>query len=206
MDDEARREKQRDATRRYREKLKAAGKPLRPPLTDQERERQREYVRQKRAEAAANGEVIPADTWHLRNPEKHRERVRNYRAKHVERMREVGRADQLRRRSTPWGQITNRLWPLLHDGVWRRSDRKTKYTAALGYSWADLRAHLEAKFEAGMSWDNWGTVWEIDHIKPLSLFQYTSLEDPLFREAWALSNLRPLLAHLNASKGNKHSP
>jgi hypothetical protein len=74
------------------------------------------------------------------------------------------------------------------------------------YLWSDLRAHLEVQFVGGMTWDNWGTVWEVDHIKPLSLFQYTNLEDPLFREAWALSNLRPLLAHLNASKGKKHSP
>lgn len=54
-----------------------------------------------------------------------------------------------------------------------------------------------------MTWDNWGDVWELDHIKPLSLFKYTSLDDPLFREAWALSNLRPLWREANASKGKK---
>lgn len=54
-----------------------------------------------------------------------------------------------------------------------------------------------------MTWETWGAVWEIDHIKPLSHFRYESISDPLFRECWALNNLRPLLRAENASKFTK---
>lgn len=89
----------------------------------------------------------------------------------------------------------------MHGCVRRNSGNASKYTAALGYLWSALRAHLEARFEPGMTWENWGDVWELDHIKPLSSFLYTSLDDPLFRKAWALNNLRPLARAANAAKG-----
>src|SRR3546814_9720873 len=59
----------------------------------------------------------------------------------------------------------------------------------VGYTVADLMAHLERQFLPGMSWDNRGE-WHIDHIRPLCSFEFTSLDDPQFREAWALTNLR----------------
>lgn len=74
----------------------------------------------------------------------------------------------------------------------------------MGYMWPDFRAHLGAQFTPAMSWENWGDVWELDHIKPLSSFRYESLDDPLFRECWALRNLRPLPREENATKGAKH--
>ena len=48
-----------------------------------------------------------------------------------------------------------------------------------------------------MTWDNYGTYWEVDHIKPLSLCD-------AFEEAWQLSNLQPLTCSENRSKGNKY--
>src|SRR3546814_6097044 len=36
----------------------------------------------------------------------------------------------------------------------------------VGYTVADLMAHLERQFLPGMSWDNRGE-WHIDHIRPL---------------------------------------
>lgn len=90
------------------------------------------------------------------------------------------------------------------NGVRCNSAGSGQYATAVGYSWSMLREHLEAQFTPEMNWDNWGSVWELDHIKPLSMFRYESLLDPLFREAWQLSNLRPLLKHENAAKGSKY--
>lgn len=68
-------------------------------------------------------------------------------------------------------------------------------------------AHLESKFEPWMGWDNFGFYgWHIDHIKPLAAFDYQTPDDPQFREAWALSNLRPLAAVDNWKKGSKFEP
>src|SRR3546814_20855607 len=54
----------------------------------------------------------------------------------------------------------------------------------VGYTVADLMAHLERQFLPGMSWDNRGE-WHIDHIRPLCSFEFTSPDAPQFREAWA---------------------
>lgn len=76
----------------------------------------------------------------------------------------------------------------------------------LGYTCAEAQAHLEALFTEEMTWENWGPYWHIDHIKPLRLFQYESLDDDLIREAWALSNIRPLPAAENRKKGYRYDP
>lgn len=72
----------------------------------------------------------------------------------------------------------------------------------VGFNLAGLIAHIERQFLPGMSWDNIGD-WHIDHIVPKSSFSYRTAEDPDFRAAWALTNLRPLWAPDNLSKGAK---
>ena len=68
---------------------------------------------------------------------------------------------------------------------------------------ADLHAHLESQFDETMTWDNYGTVWEIDHIVPLSYFSSLDMDDDLkVRTAWSLRNLRPLHPSLNRSKSD----
>jgi len=81
----------------------------------------------------------------------------------------------------------------------------------LGYSIEDLKIHLENLFEPWMNWNNMGVyrvnswvdddqstwTWQIDHIIRHKEFVYNSLEDPKFKECWALSNLRPLSAKEN---------
>lgn len=71
----------------------------------------------------------------------------------------------------------------------------------LGYGREELAAHLERQFTKGMSWENYGKFgWHIDHIVPLASFSFESSDDPDFRRAWALSNLRPLWAKENHAK------
>lgn len=192
--------RQREATRRWRERRKAAGLP-RPKTSDASKAKEAARLRERRAAAKAAGVVLPADDWFQKNPDKHRARVRKWRANNLDRARALNREMQAMRRSTPWGAINNRLWPVMHSAVRRGSQRRSKYTDALGYLWTDLRRHLESQFSDGMTWENWGAVWHLDHIRPVSAFQYTSLDDPLFREAWALSNIRPLSADENLRKG-----
>lgn len=75
---------------------------------------------------------------------------------------------------------------------------------ALPYTPQQLREHLEAQFEEGMTWDNYGRDgWHIDHIYPQSLLPYESMDDDNFKIAWDLRNLRPLWAAENFSKGNQ---
>lgn len=75
-----------------------------------------------------------------------------------------------------------------------------RWEALVGYSLADLMAHLERLFDQGMGWFNIGE-WHVDHRRPRASFIYQSPNDPAFKECWALSNLQPLWALDNARKG-----
>ncbi len=74
----------------------------------------------------------------------------------------------------------------------------------LGYSTVELRSHIESLFAEGMSWAEFlaGKI-HIDHIRPVSSFNITSDQCDDFKACWALSNLQPLWAFDNLSKGAK---
>jgi len=72
----------------------------------------------------------------------------------------------------------------------------------VGYTLNDLKKHIEKQFTDGMNWANYGE-WHIDHIIPLSAFNFTKPKHIGFRKAWTLENLQPLWAEENLSKNAK---
>lgn len=83
--------------------------------------------------------------------------------------------------------------------------RKTRTSLSyVGYTADQLREHIESLFLPGMTWGNYGK-WHIDHRKPLAKFAFVlpdgSIDEGAIREASALSNLQPLWAVDNLSKG-----
>ena|SRR3990167_2242528 len=79
-----------------------------------------------------------------------------------------------------------------------------KWRDLVGYKAQDLINHLEKQFDDKINWDNYGSYWEIDHIKPKSLFKYETAEDPEFKKCWALENLQPLEKIKNRSKHDSY--
>lgn len=73
----------------------------------------------------------------------------------------------------------------------------------VGYTLLDLMQIIEKEFRDGMSWDNYGKFWHLDHIIPLARFHYEVPEDPEFKKAWSLGNLQPLLVSENLRKNDK---
>ncbi len=72
----------------------------------------------------------------------------------------------------------------------------------LGCSVEYLKSYLEGMFKEGMTWENWGIRgWHIDHIRPLSSFDLSDRNQ--FLEACHYTNLQPLWAEENISKGAK---
>jgi hypothetical protein len=66
----------------------------------------------------------------------------------------------------------------------------------------ELRAHLERQFKPGMTWENHSfTGWHVDHKRPLAKFDLSIPEQAA--QAFHFSNLQPLWAAENLSKGTK---
>lgn len=61
----------------------------------------------------------------------------------------------------------------------------------LGCSIAEFKEYIAAKFVPGMSWENWGTEWQLDHIKPLRDFNLSDRDQCV--DACHFTNLQPLL-------------
>ena len=70
-----------------------------------------------------------------------------------------------------------------------------------GYSLKEFKAHVEAQFTNGMTWQNYSILWEIDHIFPIAEFIRNGVTN--HKIIHALINLRPILKSENRKKQAK---
>lgn len=103
-------------------------------------------------------------------------------------------------RKTEKGIITDILRNFI--GRMISNDKSKTMAEKLGYESNEFRSHIEKQFVDGMSWDNHGE-WHIDHIRPISSFYKDNITDPMIINS--LSNLQPLWAFENLSKGSKNA-
>ena len=72
----------------------------------------------------------------------------------------------------------------------------------IGCTITELFDYLQAQFAEGMTWENHGrNGWHIDHIRPCASFDLSDPEQQ--RQCFHYSNLQPLWAADNLSKGSK---
>jgi hypothetical protein len=84
----------------------------------------------------------------------------------------------------------------------RNNQKSGSAISDLGCSIEDFKIYLESKFLPDMSWENWTfDGWHIDHIVAISTFNLTNIEE--LKKACHYTNLQPLWAKDNLSKGNK---
>lgn len=74
------------------------------------------------------------------------------------------------------------------------------WESLVGFTIEQLKKHIEKRFTGEMTWNNYG-LWHIDHKIPQSVFNFTKPEHEDFKRCWALSNLQPMWALDNISKG-----
>lgn len=141
-------------------------------------------------------------SWYQNNKEEADERNRRWKEKNPHKMREYANKHALKRSKDP----KHRLEAAVKQGVRRGLIQGSKYGRRtfdlLDFSAEQLRAHLSKKFQPGMTWENYGD-WHIDHVIPLSAFNYETPDDIDFKRAWSLSNLQPLWEPDNLSKKDK---
>jgi hypothetical protein len=68
--------------------------------------------------------------------------------------------------------------------------KKYSSLSLLGCTIDFFKKYLENQFLPEMSWDNHGIIWEIDHIKPCSIFDLTYIQQQ--QECFHYTNLQPL--------------
>ena len=142
--------------------------------------------------------------WRKENKEHLREYHTKWRNKNREHVREYGRKyEQERRASDPNYRLAARTRTAVYTCLKERKVNKYRSTfEILGYTLEQLMEHLENKFTKGMTWDNYGE-WHVDHIIPMSSFEFQSVEDREFKICWSLKNLQPLWGLDNLIKGSK---
>jgi hypothetical protein len=128
-----------------------------------------------------------------------RDAVARSRKKHLAKHRAKDAAKY--RRGSPEHKLKHNSLSIIRQSLTGRRKNKP-WHEAVGYTVEELRSHLERQFTKGMSWENYGE-WHVDHIIPVTAFNYDSVDHPEFKVCWALTNLRPLWAEQNISKNNR---
>lgn len=145
-----------------------------------------------------------AAKWRRENPEVSKERAKQWRKDNILKARATYQKTKKKRyHSDPNFKLrvslSNRLNKVLRLASGVKSGRATEL---LGCSLDELRAHLEFNFKSGMTWENHGPVWHVDHIKPCAKFDLTNPEQQKSCFHW--TNLQPLFAKENMSKRDKY--
>lgn len=134
-----------------------------------------------------------------------RERRRNYnklwRKENLDKAREMGRKNTAKRLATPKGKLSSNISREIRASIGVNTKRNRHWEKFVDFTIDQLKTHLEKLFKPGMTWDNYGTVWHIDHKIPIAAFNFERPEDIDFRLCWSLKNLQPLEAKVNMSKG-----
>jgi hypothetical protein len=104
------------------------------------------------------------------------------------------------------GDIKEKLNVSMRHGLsYSLSGRKNNrhWEDLVGYTNEQLKKHIESQFTEGMSWDRYsGGEIHIDHILPISLFEFNDINDIQFKICWSLDNLQPLWKSDNLKKGD----
>lgn len=97
----------------------------------------------------------------------------------------------------------NKLHANIRRGLWGCLKGKQKQSKALSYlgcSLEELWEYLKQHFKNGMTVENYGE-WHVDHIISLDSFDFTQDTESQLKKAWHYTNLQPLWAKENLSKG-----
>jgi len=142
--------------------------------------------------------------YYKKHPEKiieRRNRYKKYYQKNLVEIRKKYRKYGAKRRLNLTFRLSNAMSTLIWYSL-KGNKNGHHWEILVNFTLADLKLHLEKLFKPGMSWNNYGK-WHIDHVIPVSWWEFKSYNDKEFKQCWALCNLQPLWANENSSKGNR---
>ena len=137
---------------------------------------------------------------YIDNKVSHNEKSKLNYLKDKEAYRVRRRRNQKIRGAKPEYKIINSLRTGLYCAI--KGNKKYKKTLEyLGCTIIEFKDKLSSEFTKEMSWENYGKVWHIDHIVPVSSFDFKDEQSQ--RICFHYSNMRPLGAIDNMKKGDK---
>jgi hypothetical protein len=142
--------------------------------------------------------------WYNENKDKWNEYIKEYREKNIDKIREVKRNyERTRKANDPLYKLVANFRTAIYTVLKENNMNKYgHYFEILQYSPEELATHLEKQFSEGMSWENYGE-WHVDHISPITSFNFQEVGDNEFMKCWSLENLQPMWADENIRKSNK---
>lgn len=140
---------------------------------------------------------------YAKHPENKIAAAKRWMLSHPETAKTIKRRHDAKRRSAPKGKLSMCMSSGINDSLNRGSKGKRHWEILVAYTADQLKRHLEKQFKPGMTWENHGTYWHIDHKIPIAAFNFETPEDLDFKKCWALKNLQPLEAIKNKSKRDK---
>jgi hypothetical protein len=136
----------------------------------------------------------------INHPEKYKERWKRYVSKNGDRMRELKRINY---KNNPHVHEKEVAWRLANkDRVKKNMDAwraRNKEIIMLRSIVTNMLRRAEAQFHDGMTWDNYGSFWVVDHIVPVSWWDVGNFPQHL-KEASHYSNLQPMFSRDNIVK------
>ncbi len=141
-----------------------------------------------------------------RQYEKNREQAKEYAKKWLKanpaKRKEQRQKEVCKRRKDPKVRlnraVSGGIWRCLKDGGGKGGRH---WEDLVGWTSQQLRNRLVQLFQHGMTWDNYGE-WHVDHVVPISAFNFTKPEHIDFKKCWAIENLQPAWAKDNLQKWN----
>lgn len=126
-----------------------------------------------------------------KDPEKHRQHSRKWYHNNPE------------KRSTLKGRIDINVSNAIRLALKGRKNGRS-WEGLVGYSCDQLIRRLKRTMPQGYTFNDYlNGKLHLDHIIPISVFNYNSAECIDFKKCWSLKNLRLIPADLNLKKGNK---
>jgi hypothetical protein len=131
--------------------------------------------------------------------EENKESIRNYKKKHYEKNKESIREykrdyQNKRRKEDPIFMLKYSLNRSIRNSLKVKGLSKSKKIKdILGCDIHFFKKYLENKFTEEMNWNNYGKVWDLDHIIPLS----TAKEEQEVYELNHYTNFQPLDSYVN---------
>lgn len=155
---------------------------------------------------ARNREQVRATSraWKSRNPKRASEIRRAWDVRNPEKVRAGRRAQEARRYKTDVRFKIMRILRRACRRAFQGAKKSSRTIELLGMDLKEFRIYIQGQFRPGMTWENHGPVWHLDHVRPLASFDLLDPEQQKLACRW--ENLQPLFAEENRRKGAKYAP